>query len=123
MKAALLVLIAALHSVESDCGLTSANELQITRLVVIDANKAAKKYRVPVHFYYDDRLQLKKSKQIAELYLTYWGELYFLETKKLPSFEVLARIWNGGPTGWKKKATKKYWQKVRAKLPRNANAP
>ena len=42
MKAALLVLIAALHSVESDCGLTSANELQITRLVVIDAIKAAK---------------------------------------------------------------------------------
>ena len=119
MKAALLVLIAALHSVESDCGLTSANELQITRLVVIDANKAAKKYRVPVHFYYDDRLQLKKSKQIAELYLMYWGEQYFRETKKLPSFEVLARIWNGGPNGWKKEATKKYWQKVRERLPRN----
>ena len=41
MKAALLVLITALHSVESDYGLTSANELQITRLAVIDANKAA----------------------------------------------------------------------------------
>ena len=27
-----------------------------------------------------------------------------------------ARIWNGGPHGWKKKATLKYWDKVRKEL-------
>jgi hypothetical protein len=26
--------------------------------------------------------------------------------------EDAARIWNGGPNGWKKKATDSYWQKV-----------
>ena len=27
--------------------------------------------------------------------------------------EVLARMWNGGPTGWQKAATEAYWAKVR----------
>ena len=31
------------------------------------------------------------------------------ETGKKPTDEVLARIWNGGPRGWKKKSTRKYW--------------
>jgi len=31
-----------------------------------------------------------------------------------PTFEDKARIWNGGPNGYKKKATLKYWEKVKA---------
>jgi hypothetical protein len=30
--------------------------------------------------------------------------------------EDRARIWNGGPTGWKRNSTKEYWLKVKSKL-------
>lgn len=33
--------------------------------------------------------------------------------------EDRARIWNGGPTGWKKASTISYWAKVKAALPQN----
>lgn len=29
-----------------------------------------------------------------------------------PTDEDMARIWNGGPSGWKRACTEKYWQKV-----------
>lgn len=56
------------------------------------------------------------SKDIAVLYLSYWGEEYQRTQHKKPSFEVLARIWNGGPNGWKKHSTVKYWKKVSAEM-------
>lgn len=33
-----------------------------------------------------------------------------------PTDEDRARIWNGGPNGWKKASTRKYGQKVKSKL-------
>ena len=30
--------------------------------------------------------------------------------------EIISRIWNGGPKGWNKSATKIYWDKVRREL-------
>jgi hypothetical protein len=33
-----------------------------------------------------------------------------------PNDENRARIWNGGPTGWRRAATKKYWDKVQAAI-------
>jgi hypothetical protein len=36
-------------------------------------------------------------------------------------WERLARIWNGGPTGWKKKATLPYWEKVEAEIKKVVN--
>ena len=33
-----------------------------------------------------------------------------------PTLQDAARIWNGGPDGWKKPATKKYWEKVKLQL-------
>lgn len=35
-----------------------------------------------------------------------------------PTGEDRARIWNGGPNGWKKKSTRKYWQDVKKVLER-----
>ena len=31
-------------------------------------------------------------------------------------FEKIARNWNGGPSGFKKSRTEKYWEKVEAEL-------
>ena len=36
--------------------------------------------------------------------------------KRVPTDEDRARIWNGGPNGYKKKATDKYWNKVKERL-------
>lgn len=33
-----------------------------------------------------------------------------------PSFEDMARIWNGGPNGWRKQSTLGYWFKVQKTL-------
>ena len=41
---------------------------------------------------------------------------YTRRTGRIPTAETYARIWNGGPDGWKKPTTAAYWRKVRAKL-------
>ena len=55
-----------------------------------------------------------KAKAVCTAYLLRYGRNYKRKTGKDPSVEVLARIWNGGPTGWKKKATESYWTDVEA---------
>lgn len=35
---------------------------------------------------------------------------------RTPTDEDKARIWNGGPNGWKKASTVEYWRKVKTKL-------
>lgn len=59
-----------------------------------------------------DRRDPAMSRTMAAMYLTYYGEQYQRTTGRAPTAEVYARIWNGGPTGYKKKATLKYWKKV-----------
>ena len=39
-----------------------------------------------------------------------------------PTMEDMARIWNGGPNGWKKESTRPYWAKVERALDRTAQA-
>jgi hypothetical protein len=41
--------------------------------------------------------------------------LYATEKRlgRQPTAEDMARIWNGGPNGWKKSSTLSYWEKVR----------
>jgi hypothetical protein len=36
--------------------------------------------------------------------------------KRVPTDEDRARIWNGGPNGYKKKSTLKYWKKVQKEI-------
>ncbi|HLP43934.1 MAG TPA: hypothetical protein VK145_01495 [Candidatus Nanoarchaeia archaeon] len=52
--------------------------------------------------------------KIYELYM----KLYATKKRlgREPTDEDRARIWNGGPNGWKKSSTKKYWAKVKKKL-------
>lgn len=54
-----------------------------------------------------------KARFIVFAYLYRYGRAYERETKKPVTLEVLARIHNGGPDGWKKEATKKYWLKIK----------
>jgi len=108
---ALLILLTALRAVESSNGVTSKNQLQIREICVMDVNRIyGTSYTM--HDVYDRA----RAHEIAELYLTYWGNRYEEKTGSKPGYEVYARMWNGGPDGWRKKATLRYWAKVRKEL-------
>lgn len=58
---------------------------------------------------YADCRKIEYAKRIV---LTYWKR-YAKMAIRDNNYEVLARVHNGGPKGHKKKATEKYWQKVK----------
>lgn len=60
------------------------------------------------NFTADDILDDYKARQIAVLYLDRYGRAYKKATGKEPTREILLRIWNGGPAGYKKDSTLRY---------------
>jgi len=85
--------------------------LQIWDVVVKDVNRIYK-----TTYVHDDAFDPAKSRDIAKKYLTFWGKRYTKNTGKVPTYEVLAKIWNGGPKGYNKTDTNKYWVKVKPYL-------
>lgn len=85
---------------------------QIWKIVVDDVNRIIGRN----HFTYEDRKCPAKSKQICILYLNHYSKVYERKTGNKATEEVKARIWNGGPNGWKKESTKKYWEKIKKVL-------
>lgn len=89
--------------------------LQIRQCVIDDVNnfiEKQKRYRL------SDALDNVKAREICRKYITFWAK----RTKCRPCNEHYAKIWNGGPYGWKKKNWKqrqvalnlnRYWNKVR----------
>jgi len=78
---------------------------QIQAGVIKDVNRVWDK-----DYSHEDAFDPEKAREIFELYL----EIY---RKDWMNDEELARIWNGGPDGWKKKSTDKYireYKKTRA---------
>lgn len=63
-------------------------------------------------FTYEDRKDPEKSKRMVRLYLRYYGARYEQITGKKVTVDILARIHNGGPNGWKKRATIDYADNV-----------
>lgn len=57
-----------------------------------------------------------RSKDYAERIITAYLLRYARDAVECKDFEQLARIHNGGPKGHKKKATLKYWNRVRENL-------
>lgn len=47
-------------------------------------------------------------------YVQFWGSLKRLG--RVATFQDYARIWNGGPNGYRKKATVHYWKSILARL-------
>ncbi len=62
---------------------------------------------------YEDRWNKKHSRFMTEVYLRYYAPL---NDNLEINLEAAARIHNGGPDGWKKKSTKPYWEKVKARM-------
>jgi hypothetical protein len=74
--------------------------LQIHKVVIEDVNRAYN-----TSYKYSDRKSIEKSREICRRYLILHGG-------RNATDEKYARIWNGGPKGHRKVATRKYWGKV-----------
>ena len=115
----IMLLLTALIQVESGGQANAIGDngravgiLQIHKITIDDVNRIYK-----TAYTYKDRYSPLKSKEIAIKYLSYWSKHYTKKTGKPIRIDILARMWNGGgSTGYKKKATLKYWQKVRKEL-------
>lgn len=107
LKSKILELLLAIRAVESANGTLSKNELQITKICIDDVNRL-----YGTSYTMLDALDKRRSEEIAVLYLSYWA----WKSKQPLTAELCARIWNGGPNGWKKQCTVKYWHKVKREL-------
>ena len=118
--------VAALVAIES--GAPGGNDggaahgcLQIHADVIRDVNRF---YRTS--FTLEDTREIKHARLICQLYLQHWTRIARakinrhnramskagLETNAITDAELAARIWNGGPDGWRKAATADYGQRV-----------
>lgn len=59
-----------------------------------------------------DMVDFKKAEWVCLTYLSHWGKVYTQETGRTPTIEIYARMYNGGPTGWKKWNTRGYGKAV-----------
>lgn len=85
--------------------------LQLWESYINDVNRiAGTSYR------HNDAFNYIKAREITKTYLTHYGKRYKKLTGKEPTDEVFARIHNGGPNGYNKTATVKYWNKVKKQL-------
>lgn len=106
----LSTLISALIAVESggrdlaigDFG-AAIGPLQIHQSVVFDVNRISR-----THFTHQEMTNRAIAVQVARVYLNHYA--------KGRTDEEAARIWNGGPLGYKKSATIPYWKKVKNQM-------
>lgn len=81
--------------------------LQIHQEVVDDYNRwTGSKLK------HEDMFDRNTAMKVCVKYLAMYGKIYQKKTGKAPSYEVLARIWNGGPNGYKNPNTDHYAAKV-----------
>ena len=111
----ILAVIAALIMVESSGNPKAVSGdqigvLQIRPCMVKDVNRISGK-----HYTHKDAFSKEKSIEMCKIYFTFYGKVYKKRTGKEPSNEILARMWNSGPSiNWK--ATDNYWRKVQKHL-------
>jgi hypothetical protein len=80
---------------------------QIKKIVIDDVNRIIGNNT----YKYSDALDDNKSREICRIYITYWSNRFNVNT-----IEAMARIWNGGPRGYLKESTVKYWNNIRSIL-------
>ena len=112
------VLIPALIQVESGGDWKAIGDkgkayggLQLWKIYIKDVNRIAR-----TNYTHNDAFDEEKAKEIVRIYLINYGKRYERLTGKTATYEVLSRIHNGGPNGWKKESTIKYWNKVKDKI-------
>lgn len=86
--------------------------LQIHAAAVADVNRI-----YGTRFAHADARCPVKARRIAALYLAhYCPPARAAAPASMSDAEIIARVWNGGPRGWRKPATRTYWRKVQRQL-------
>jgi hypothetical protein len=108
--------IAALEKVETNGNPKAVGDngdsfgiLQIQLGVVRDVNRVH-----GTRYKHRDAFDPVKARDICRRYLSIYCTSEAIGRE--PTVEDAARIWNGGPKGWRKGATEGYWAKVKAVL-------
>jgi hypothetical protein len=84
--------------------------LQIHPIMVREVNRLLAKYDIPTTYTLEDRYSREKS---IEMFNIVSEEYYCCEDYTFMEYaEIVARRWNGGTRGDKKRSTIKYWDKV-----------
>jgi len=114
METIIIFLLPLLVHVESGGDLNAVGDngkakgcLQLRAIYVEDVNRIYK-----TKYTHDDAFDKYKAHEITFLYLMHYGKRYEKLTGKTVTNEVLSRIHNGGPNGFKNPKTEKYWKKV-----------
>ncbi len=92
----------------------AAGIAQIRPVCLKDVNRIARLRGEDDRFTGADRHDPSAARRMWALYLEHYGKAYARRTGRPATAEVYARIWNGGPTGWRKRSTRRYWQRVQA---------
>jgi len=79
--------------------------LQIRPIMLKEINRQLKRNGLEPRFELEDRYSRSKSIEMFNVYVSLLHEGH--------SDEHIARNWNGGPKGYKRKSTEKYWEKKR----------
>ena len=88
--------------------------LQIRPIMVREVNRILKLNDIQMRYTLNDRWSRVKSLEMFEIMAE---EVECCEDlTRLEFYEIVARKWNGGHRGDKKRSTKKYWKKVKEKL-------
>ena len=105
-------LMDAIAVVESNRGATSANVYQLRPIWVEDVNRISGQRITFEQAVSDDAV----ARACIRAYWEYYGARYYRLTLRQPNAEVLARIHNGGPDGWRMPSTRAYWYRVKSAL-------
>lgn len=89
-------------------GTPSIGVLQIRPIMVREVNRILKKLKSNKKYKLKDRFSREKSVEMFSIWKNYYH--------KNSGIEKIARCWNGGPLGYKRKATIAYWNKVKNEL-------
>lgn len=90
----------------------SVGIIQIKPVMVKEVNRICQIQGLRKRFTLADRKNPRKSEEMFWIFQEFYNPDLNLDSLSEKDMAVLARKWNGGPNGHKKRATKKYWKKV-----------
>ena len=94
----------------------SVGIVQTKSVMVKEGNRICQMKGIEKRFTLADRKNRKKSEEMFWIYQKFYNPNINFNDISEKEMELIARKWNGGPQGHKKKATKKYWNKVNKRI-------
>ena len=92
----------------------AAGCLQIRPIMVREVNRVLRKNDIMFSYTMEDRWNREMSIEMFDI-MAEQVECC-LDLTQMEFFEIVARKWNGGPRGHKKKSTQAYWERIKNQL-------